>query len=104
MRQKPGKVSNIDGKQYMFIDNSLPMFGSFRKGYYRIDNLSAADKLAMVDVLVRMAKHMEKFDDIFKGPRPRDEEDIKRGMLMVNQWGDDARALESELYSILGVR
>lgn len=102
MRQKPGKVSEIDGKQYIFIDNSVPMFGSFRKGYYRIDNLSAADKLAMTDILLRMAKHMDRFDDIFKGPS--DEEGIRRGMMMVNQWGDDARTLERELYSILGVR
>jgi len=77
------------------------MFRSFRKGYYRIDNLTLTEKLEVMDIILQMQKHMEKFGEILKGPD--DEESIKRGMLMMNQWADDGRKLERKLHYILGV-
>ena len=102
MRQKHGEVSDIDGKKFIFIDNRFPMCRTFRKGYYRIDNLSLSDKLEMLDVVVQMHKQIEKLDQILKGPD--DDESIKRGMLMMNQWADDGRELERRLRALLDVR
>jgi hypothetical protein len=101
MSQKHGRSKEIGGKTYVFIDSSFPLFRSFRKGYYRIDNLTLTDKLEVMDILLQMQKHMEKLDEILKGPD--DEESIKRGMLRMNQWADDGRNLEGRLHSILGV-
>jgi len=101
MSQKHGRSKEIGGKTYVFIDNSFPLCRTFRKGYYRIDNISVTDKLEMLDIIIQMAKHMEKLDEIMKGPD--DEESLKRGMLMMNQWADDGRNLEKRLFSILGV-
>jgi hypothetical protein len=102
MRQKHGEVSDIEGKKFIFIDNRFPLCRVFRKGYYRIDNLSLTDKLEMLDIFIQMQKHLEKLDVILKGPD--DEEGIKRGMLMMNQWVDDGRNLERKLHSILEAR
>jgi len=102
MRQKHGEVSDIDGKKFIFIDNGFPLCRTFRKGYYRIDNISLTDKLEMLAIVIQMQKHLEKLDDILKGPN--DEESIKRGMLRMNQWADDGRNLEGRLHSILGVK
>ncbi len=101
LNQKHGRSKEIGGKTYVFIDSSLPLFRSFRKGYYRIDNLTLTEKLEVMDILLQMQKHMEKFDEILKGPD--DEESIKRAMLSMNQWADDGRNLERRLHSILGV-
>ena len=101
MSQQHGRSKEISGKTYVFIDNSYPMFRSFRKGYYRIDNLTLTEKLEVMDIILQMQKHMEKFGEILKGPD--DEESIKRGMLMMNQWADDGRKLERKLHYILGV-
>lgn len=102
LRQKHGEVSDIDGKKFVFIDSQFPLCSSFRKGYYRIDNLSLRDKFEVLDIVIQMQKHIGKLDEILKGPD--DQESIKRGMLMMNQWADEGRNLEKKLRAILDVR
>lgn len=102
MRQKHGELSDIDGKKFIFIDNRFPLCRTFRKGYYRIDNLSLRDKFEMLDIVIRMQKHVENLDEILKGPD--DDESIKRGMLLMNKWADEGRDLEKRLRAILDVR
>jgi len=101
MRQKHGEVSDFGGKKFIFIDNRFPLCRTFRKGYYRIDNISLTDKLEMLDIFIQMKKHLENLDDILK--EPENEEGITRGMLRMNQWADHGRNLERRLHSILGV-
>jgi len=102
MRQKHGEVSDIKGKKFIFIDSRFPLCRTFRKGYYRIDNLRLTDRLELLDIIIQMQNHLKKLDDILNGPD--DEESIKRGMLRMNQWADDGRNLEKRLLAILDVR
>jgi len=102
IRQNHGEVSDIEGKKFIFIDSRFPFCRNFRKGYYRIDNLSLTDRLEMLDIIIQMQNHWKKLDDILKGQD--DEESIKRGMLRMNQWADDGRNLERRLRAILDIR
>jgi len=83
----------------IFIDNRLPAFRSFKKAYYQVGNLT--DQLHVLSILVSMHQNDLKLEEI-KKYKPDNDENITRGMLLMNEWAEEARKLTAELHRILG--
>jgi hypothetical protein len=83
----------------VFIDNRLPAFRSFKKAYYQVENVT--DKLHVLSILVSMHQNDLKLEEI-KKYKPDNDENITRGMLLMNEWAEEARKLTAELHRVLG--
>ena len=66
------------------------MFRTFKKAYYRVDSLT--DKLSIMSILVQMQESWTKFDTELRRTGD-DKESVKRGMMMMNAWGEETRKL-----------
>ena len=83
----------------VFIDNRLPAFRSFKKAYYQVESLT--DKLHVLSILVSMHQNDLKLKEIKKYKTDNDE-NVTRGMLLMNEWAAEARKLTAELHGVLG--
>ena len=94
-----GHAEAMNRPNIIFIDNRAPMFRTFKKAYYRVD--SRTDKLSIMSILVQMQESWTKFDTELRRTGD-DKESVKRGMMMMNAWGEETRKLVGELHAILG--
>ena len=94
-----GHAEAMSRPNIVFIDNRLPAFRSFKKAYYQVENQT--DKLRASSILVSMYENELKLVEI-KKYRPDNDENVTRGMLLMNEWAAEARKLTAELHGVLG--